>query len=362
MSRKIIHIDCDCFYAAVEVRDNPKLSALPVAVGGRSDRRGVIATCNYEARDFGIHSAMSSSRALTLCPQLILLPVRMDVYRKVSQSMHRVFKQYTDLIEPLSLDEAYLDVTDCEQHNGSATWIAQSIRDEVKQSLGITVSAGIASNKLLAKVASDWNKPNGQCVILPDEVDDFMMSLPVKKIPGVGKVTERKMNGLGVKTCGDLQAFDVHSLTHHFGMFGQRLYSLCRGQDDRLVQATRTRKSISVETTFNEDLTTPEQCVTALPSLIDKLTVRSDKHFDGGALDSNRIKSMFVKLKFSDFTTTTIEGRVAFPLQDGFVELIKKGMTRNNKSIRLIGVGVRLKTARSARSRAALAHDQLELF
>ena len=191
--RKIIHVDCDCFYAAVEMRDNPSLIGKPIAVGGSTSRRGVLSTCNYEARAYGLHSAMPTAQALKLCPDVILLPHRFDAYKEASNKVNDIYRRYTEIIQPLSLDEAYLDVSEVDMLHGSATLIAQDIRQAIEKEVGITASAGIAPNKFLAKVASDWNKPNGQFVITPDQIADFMVQLPVKKIPGVGKKTAERL-------------------------------------------------------------------------------------------------------------------------------------------------------------------------
>ena len=352
--RKIIHIDCDCFYAAVEERDNPKLKGLAVAVGGKADRRGVVATCNYKARAFGVHSAMASSRAFKLCPDLIMLPPRMEVYREVSRSMHEIFKHYTPLIEPLSLDEAYLDVTACTQNKGSATWIAQEIRSEVESKLGITVSAGIAPNKFLAKVASDWNKPNGQFVILPDQVDDFIAALPVKKIPGVGTVTNKKMASLEIYTCQDLQRLSQAELCQQFGKFGERLFDYARGKDIREVKTQRTRKSVSVETTFSQDIETLEEAELELPALIEKLELRMVKH-------SKKLKTLFVKVKFNDFTITNAESAWQLDMKKIFEILLETAYLRKNIPIRLIGIGIRFDLAENT-SEKNMAAEQLSLF
>ena len=207
--RKIIHIDADCFYAAVEVRDNPALKGKPIAVGGSATRRGVVATASYEARKFGVHSAMASATALKRCPGLILIPGRMAVYREASRQMQEIYVDYADLVEPLSLDEAFLDVSQSPHCRGSATLIAEEIRQRIFDRVGITVSAGIAPNKFLAKVASDWNKPNGQFVVTPDRVADFLSELPVRKIWGVGKVTAQRLEKQGIKTCADVMAAQI---------------------------------------------------------------------------------------------------------------------------------------------------------
>jgi DNA polymerase-4 len=266
--KKIIHIDMDCFYAAIEMRDNPRLKNKPVAVGGNPEKRGVICSCNYIARKFGVHSAMATAKALRICPKLILLPVNMEKYRAASEKIHKIFRSFTDIIEPLSLDEAYLDVTDCKHFCGSATLIAKSIRDKINWQLKLTASAGVAPNKLLAKIASDWNKPNGQLVITPENIESFISSLPVKKIFGVGKVTAEKLTKLGIKTCADLQKISLHDLIKRFGNFGAQLYELCRGIDNREVKPNRIRKSLSVEETFMQDLVSQDECLAKLPNMI----------------------------------------------------------------------------------------------
>ena len=211
--RKILHIDADSFYASVEMRENPELRGRPIAVGGKAERRGVIATSNYEARKFGVHSAMASSRAMALCPQLIIVPPRFELYRGVSRQFHQIFQLYTKIIEPLSLDEAFLDVSTSSCCSGSATLMAQEILQRINDELQLTVSAGVAPNKFLAKVASDWNKPNGIFVIPPEDIAAFVLELPVKKINGVGKVTASRLKKMGVETCADLQAVPFSDTT-----------------------------------------------------------------------------------------------------------------------------------------------------
>ena len=272
--RKIIHVDCDCFYAAVEIRENPRLRGRPVAVGGTPERRGVVATCNYEAREYGVHSAMASARAVKLCPDLEILKPRFDLYREVSRELHQIFADYTDQIEPLSLDEAFLDVSSSQHCHGSATLMAHEIRKRVREKTGITVSAGVAPNKFLAKVASDWNKPDGLKVITPDEVDNFVATLPVKRIFGVGKATAKRMSKLGIETCADLRSWNILDLTRKFGVFGERLYQLCRGIDERPVITSHRRKSLSLEHTYNEDLPDRDAVVKKVPVLIEELVER----------------------------------------------------------------------------------------
>ncbi len=337
MAGKFIHCDCDCFYAAIEMRDDPALRHLPVAVGGSAEGRGVIATCNYEARRYGVHSAMTSSAARRLCRDLIIIPPNMEKYVVASQEVTDIFRRYTDLIEPLSLDEAFLDVTDSKACKGSASLMAKEIRQRVRTDVGITLSAGIAPNKFLAKVASEWNKPDGQFVVTPAMVPEFVRTLSVKKIHCVGKVTARKMQQLGIDTCGDLQQFNQLQLLEMFGSFGERLYQLCRGQDDRKVRTDQERKSISVEETYDEDLVTVDQCIAMLPGLFADLQKRMGK-----VRQEFVIAKLYVKLKFNDFVSTTAEQGAHEPDLDAYRKLCRTGFERgNNKPVRLIGLGVR---------------------
>lgn len=336
VQRKIIHCDCDCFYAAVETRDDPSLVGRPLAVGGRAETRGVIATCNYEARAFGVHSAMSTVRALKLCPQLLLLPPDFERYRAASRQILAIYRDYTPLVEPLSLDEAYLDVTGVDRCKGSATLMAQEIRARIRTEVGITASAGIAPNKFIAKVASDWNKPDGQFVVRPSQVDAFVAALPVKKIFGVGKVTADKMHRLGVQTCGDLRAWSQADLVAEFGSFGASLYRLCRGADERPVRPDRVRKSLSVETTYTRDLPDLAACLDALPALAEEFGRRF-----GRARDAGRVSTVFVKVKFADFTQTTVERGADRPSVAVWMSLLQEGFARGARPVRLLGVGVR---------------------
>lgn len=335
--RKIIHCDCDCFYASIEMRDNPELAGKPIAVGGLPDKRGVVATCNYEARKFGIRSAMAAATARRKCPDLIIIRPDMDKYREASRSIHSIFRRYTDLIEPLSLDEAYLDVSNCELHQGSATIIAQSIRDAVRSEVGITISAGIAPNKFLAKVASDWNKPDGQFVVTPAQVDEFVAGLPVRKLHGVGKVTAQKMQRLGIETCADLRTLNQEQLLKYFGSFGERLHQLSMGTDNRPVTVERVRKSVSVENTFVTDLPDLPSCLEQLPSLQLQLAKRLER-----IGDDLQIHKQFIKIKFSDFVQTTVEMLSGHTVPENFIEMCKQGFARGNRPVRLLGMGVRL--------------------
>lgn len=253
--RKIIHVDMDAFYAAIEQRDHPAYRGRPVIVGGSPDARGVVATCSYEARKFGIHSAMPSSTAHRLCPNGIFVKPRIPVYRQVSEQIHEVFQAYTDRIEPLSLDEAYLDVSDTQLCKGSATLMAEQIRKQIFQRTGLTASAGISYNKFLAKMASDINKPDGQCVILPADAQAFIDRLAIGKFYGIGKATEARMQHLGIYNGYDLRQHGLDFLVQHFGKAGHYYYAIARGEDQREVVSTRVRKSLGSENTFNEDLT-----------------------------------------------------------------------------------------------------------
>ena len=336
-NRKIIHIDADCFYAAVEVRDNPALRGKPIAVGGSATRRGVVATASYEARRFGVHSAMASATAVKRCPQLILIPGRMSVYREASRQMHEIFADYTDLIEPLSLDEAFLDVSDCPRCRGSATLIAQEIRRRIAERIGITVSAGIAPNKFIAKVASDWNKPDGQYVVTPEQIDDFLEPLPVKRIWGVGKVTAERLEQQGIKTCGDVRRYDIYRFVQQFGQFGEHIHQLAHGIDDRPVVSEWRRKSVSVEHTYEEDLPDLESCQQKLPALLESLQKRLQR-LD----DDYRIQNCFLKMKFYDFNQTTIERQQTEPSYADYAMLCEEAWQRGQVPVRLLGIGARL--------------------
>jgi len=336
-NRKIIHIDADCFYAAVEVRDNPALRGKPIAVGGSATRRGVVATASYEARKFGVHSAMASATAVKRCPQLILIPGRMSVYREASRQMHEIFADYTDLIEPLSLDEAFLDVSDCPRCRGSATLIAQEIRRRIAERIGITVSAGIAPNKFIAKVASDWNKPDGQYVVTPEQIDDFLEPLPVKRIWGVGKVTAERLEQQGIKTCGDVRRYDIYRFVQQFGQFGEHIHQLAHGIDDRPVVSEWRRKSVSVEHTYEEDLPDLESCQQKLPALLESLQKRLQR-LD----DDYRIQNCFLKMKFYDFNQTTIERQQTEPSYADYAMLCEEAWQRGQVPVRLLGIGARL--------------------
>lgn len=331
--RKIIHIDMDCFYAAIEERENPALRGKPVGVGG-SDRRGVLTTANYEARKYGCRSAMPVFKALEACPHLVLVPVRFELYRSVSARIRAIFGRFTPMIEPLSLDEAYLDVTHL-QSDGAA--VAREIRAQIFEETGLTASAGISSNKLIAKIASDWHKPNGQKQVRPEEVAEFMAALPVGRIWGVGRKMREKLAALGIETCADLQALDQIEMARRFGKWGIELWQLCRGIDDRPVTPHRTRKSVSSETTFSGNIGSLEGLVQPMRGMLDGLREEvADHHAE------RVVRSLVVKLKFADFERTTAE-RAGNVLDAAvFGELLGEAWKRGNgRAVRLLGVGVR---------------------
>jgi DNA polymerase-4 len=331
--RKIIHIDMDCFYAAIECRDDPSVADKPVGVGG-SSQRGVLTTCNYVAREYGCRSAMPVFKALELCPHLVLKPVRFDVYRAESKRIRKIFARYTELIEPLSLDEAYLDVSHQKRY---AYDIAREIRREIFRETQLTASAGIGPNKMLAKIASDWRKPNGQFAVLPDEVEAFMKELTVRRIPGVGPRAEELFRSKGIETCGQLQEVPINELEQWLGPSrATELYARCRGEDDRPVEPHRDRKSMSVERTFSRDLSTLEECLQEVPALLKELEGDFTR-----AKDPRPFTKIFVKLKFSNFQQTTREqaGQVLAP--EAIRSLMEAAFARSPHAVRLIGIGVR---------------------
>lgn len=343
----------DCFYAAVEVKYRPELKGKPLGVGGPPNSRAVLTTASYEARRYGVRSAMPSSQAVRLCPQLILVPPNFELYKKESRHVREIFSRFTDLIEPLSLDEAYLDVSNCAQQNGSATLIAREIRSLIEKETGLTASAGIAPNKFLAKIASDWNKPNGQFVIRPEDVEAFMPSLKIEKLWGVGKVTAKKMHDLGLHTCADIQKQPIEKLARWFGSRAQDLHDLSRGIDNRKVDNSTERKSLTVEETMNKDLETLEECVARLPGLYEDWEKRMIKYND-----RSRIRGFVVKLKFQDFKTTTHEtSSREWPLIKDFEKLLARAWERRGEPVRLIGIGVRL-----AGDETPADSDQLSFF
>ncbi len=337
--RAIIHLDMDCFYAAIEVRDRPELRGKPVGVGGRG-QRGVLTTCNYEARKFGVHSAMPTFMALQRCPKLIMVPTRFDIYKRDSQIIREILHRFSPLVEPLSLDEAYLDVS---AHPGAPGPLAEVIRALIFRKTKLTASAGIGPNKLIAKIASDLNKPNGQFEVRAEDVPEFIRELPVRKLWGIGAVTEQKLERLGVTTCAELQRFSRAQLIDHFGKFGLELYDQCRGLDDRAVHPDRERKSLSNEETFSVNLHSLGDCEEKLPELYEELAAELQRK----AAD-RVITKIFVKLKFTDFKRTTVERAGRNPSYEEFRSLLAEGWARTGKSVRLLGLGVRFAATEEA--------------
>ncbi|WP_430461606.1 DNA polymerase IV [Thalassolituus sp. LLYu03] len=331
--RKVIHIDCDCFFAAVEMRDNPALVEVPIAIGGESDRRGVIATCNYPARRFGVRSAMATAQARKLCPQLVLMPGRMALYREVSKQVMAILEEYALQTEQVSVDEAYLEIAP--HLNASA--IAAEIRQRVRADVGITVSAGVAPNKFLAKIASDWNKPDGLFVIRPHQVEEFVADLPLTRIQGIGPAMEKKLALYKLKTCTDVRQWPLTELVRVFGRTGAVLYERARGIDHRLLNVDRPRKSLSVECTFAEDLAGEAHCLEQLPALWERWLERVERSgWPAGAL------APFVKVKFADFSQTTMADSHEQASVEGFRRLLSLALKRENKAVRLLGIGGRL--------------------
>jgi len=333
--RKIIHIDMDAFFASVEQRDHPELRGKPVAVGGMGER-GVVAAASYEARVFGVRSAMASAKARRLCPDLIFVPHRFEVYRHVSRQIREIFETYTLLVQPLSLDEAYLDVTENLMGIASATQIATDIRAAIRETTGLTASAGVSYNKFLAKIASDVNKPDGLCVITPAQGPDFAAALPVRKFHGIGPATAAKMERLGIATGADLRAHPRDYLDRHFGKAGGYFYWASRGIDHRPVNPNQERKSIGSETTFAHDLTTTEACMAELRPLIESVAHYAEKHQTGG-------RTVTLKLRYADFKTVTRSRSAPRPVHtaqeiEPIIAQLLDGLAPFVLGIRLLGV------------------------
>lgn len=334
--RKIIHVDMDAFYASVEQMDNPDLRGKPVAVGG-SEERGVVAAASYEARQFGVHSALASSIAKNRCPNLIFVRPRFDRYRELSLQIRKIFFEYTDLVEPLSLDEAFLDVTENKKDMPSATLIAQEIRARIKEEVGLNASAGISINKFTAKIASDINKPNGQKTIPPEEVIEFLEALPVEKFFGVGKVTAKKMNRLGIYTGKDLKQHSELYLAKNFGKSGKRFYKIVRGIQKSEVQPNRIRKSLAAEHTFAENLTTSEEMLERLAKIANEVERRVLKSKVKG-------KTITLKIKYDDFSIQTRSKTLPQMVEkkEEFFPIIKQLYNQEplSKPVRLLGITI----------------------
>jgi len=336
--RKIIHVDMDAFYASVEQRDDPQLRGQPVVVGGRPEERGVVAAASYEARQFGVHSAMPMKTALRLCPRAIRVASNFDKYRRVSAQIHAVFQEYTDLIEPLSLDEAYLDVTYNKLDIPFGARVAKMIKGDIRRELNLTASAGVASNKFLAKIASDLEKPDGLVVVLPDQIVDFLKDLPVGKIPGVGQVTRTRLEELNLHTIGDLAAFERTEMTRLFDKRGSHLWRLANGEDDEPVTAERDPKQVSQETTFPTDLYDSGEMHDVLRELADELS---------GRVRRRKIKGRVVTLKvrYPDFQTVTRSQTMPFhidraaPILQQALQLLER-TEADERGVRLLGLGL----------------------
>ena len=334
--RKLIHIDMDCFYAAVEVRENPDLRGLPVAVAW-SGPRGVVLTANYEARAYGVRSAMATRSAMRACPQLILVPPRLDIYREVSKVIHEVFSCYTELVEPLSLDEAYLDVTTPKQGPPSGTLIAQLIRRDIKEATGLTASAGVSYNKFLAKLASGMNKPDGLTVILPHEAQVILDDLPVEAFHGIGPATSRRLHAWGVYRGAELKEQSLERLRDTFGKAGEHFYSIVRGVDERPVVTDRPYKSISAETTFETDLEELDELVLELSPLAEQVVTRLNKA-------ELVARVVVIKLKYEDFSIITRRRTLPYEVTTAEAvcleaERLLQAVTLE-RGVRLLGIGV----------------------
>lgn len=354
--RKIIHVDMDAFFAAVEQRDFPEYRNKPLIVGGDPFSRGVVATCSYEARPYGIHSAMPTSRAYRLCPQAIFVKPRFEAYREASYSIRQIFSDYTDLVEPLSLDEAYLDITESESNDGSATLIAKAIKARIKEQTQLTASAGISYNKFLAKIASDLDKPDGLYLITPRQGAKFVEQLPIHKFHGVGKATAQKMHALGIQTGKDLKHLSLEILQQHFGKSGLHYYNIARGIDNRPVVSYRKSQSVGVETTFQQDINNTQTILEHLQQLFDKALTRvTEKQLSA--------HTVTVKIKYHDFVQITRSRTLpqtitaSIPIKDILVSLLKNTDV-GQRDVRLLGVTLSSLDEQSVQSPV----EQIDLF
>ncbi len=334
--RKIIHIDMDAFYASVEQLDNPELRGKPLAVGG-SEQRGVVAAASYEARKFGVRSAMSGMAAKRNCPELIFVRPRFDRYKEISKQIREIFYEYTDLVEPLSLDEAYLDVTENKKGNPSATMIAEEIRKKIKEKTGLNASAGISINKFVAKIASDINKPNGQKTIVPEEVVSFLETLDVKKFFGVGKVTKEKMYRLGIYNGKDLKQQSLEFLNENFGKSGSHYYNVVRGIHNSKVKPSQKQKSLAAEHTFSQNISSEIFMMEPLEEIADEVEQRLLKRKLAG-------KTVTLKIRYSDFTIQTRSKTLPLFLasKDLILEVVKELLYQEKmkESVRLLGISI----------------------
>lgn len=358
--RKIIHIDMDAFYASIEQRDNPQYHGKPIAVGGSPEGRGgVVATASYEARKFGVRSAMPSKKAKQLCKELIFVRPRFDVYKQVSLQIREIFQRYTDIIEPLSLDEAFLDVTEDKQNIGSAIEIAKLIRKAIKDELQLTASAGVSVNKFIAKIASDINKPDGLAFIGPSKIKSFIENLPVEKFFGVGKVTAEKMKRMGLHTGADLKKLSETEMVKRFGKPGKFYFKIVRGIDDRQVQPNRETKSVGAEDTFRYDLTTLEEMNAELEALAEVIYARLKRYALKG-------RTVTLKIKYHDFKLATRSQSFSEPLHDfeTILETAKSllaGAITDDSKVRLLGISLSNFADQPAKNKKSES-DQLDLF
>ncbi|MBD2527438.1 DNA polymerase IV [Nostoc sp. FACHB-133] len=337
-TRKIVHVDMDAFYASVEQRDNPSYRGKPLVVGGSPNQRGVVAAASYEARKFGIHSAMPSITAIAKCPGLIFVRPRFDVYREISTAIHAIFKRYSDLVEGVALDEAYLDVTENKQNITYASTIARHIKTAIFQETQLTATAGVSINKFLAKMASGQNKPNGLTVILPEDAITFVEQLPIEKFHGIGEVTAAKMHSLGIHTGADLKMRTLSELTHHFGKAGHYYYRIAKSEDDRPVEANRVRKSVGAETSFAQDLSDVGQMLQELEIIAQIVEQRLEQH-------ETRGRTLTLKVKFSDYHQITRSKTMLAPIGElsTIFEIAKalfESIDLENRSIRLLGISL----------------------
>lgn len=332
--KKIIHIDMDYFFAQVEERDNPSLRDKPVAIGSAHAKRGVLCTSNYIARKYGVKSAMPTAQALKLCPHLVLVSPVFSKYQEASRAVFKLFETFTDKIQKLSIDEAYLDVTDCELFNNDAIKIAKEIKRLVFESTGLTCSAGVSFNKLLAKIGSDLYKPNGLAVLRSENIEQKISHFPISYLRGVGKVTQKKMNDEGLYTFGDVQKREKLSLINSYGSFGPTLFDFCRGVDHRDVECGTERKSLSVENTFADDHTDKEVLSLKLYDCFAEMKERLQKH------KNRQIKAIVVTIRYDDFSRVTIERALNVDIEN-YNKLLEIKLQQRQSPIRLLGVGVR---------------------
>ena len=353
--RKIIHIDMDAFYAAIEQRDNPAYRQRPIIVGGRPHSRGVVATCSYEARRFGIHSAMPSAKAYQLCPQAIFVKPRFDIYRETSQQIRNIFAHYCDRIEPLALDEAYLDVSNSNWFQGSASLLAKQIKDEIFQQTGLTASAGVSYNKFLAKLASEHRKPDGLFLIPPEQGEAYVAQLAIEKFHGIGPATANKMHQLGVHNGSQLKQLSLELLQQHFGKAAQQYYNIARGLDHRPVNAERTRKSIGSEVTFEHDISDRQVLIDHLQQLLRKCLNRLNETHQNAY-------TLTIKIKFDNFVQITRGRTLPQALRSDLetqplLEELLHSATIEQRKIRLVGI-----TLSGLEEHQPAAYRQLDLF